>query len=241
MNMSEMIGIIETDIYIIVHGFAGGIYEIEPLYNFLKSKDLNVHSILLAGHGGTKKDLSDFSYIDWIESAVYQVKEILKQYEENNTNAKITFIGFSMGSLICAHLTDYFYAKRVIFVNTPVYYWNFNQIIKNIIGDIKRKEFSNINHYRKSIVNSPPKALINFLIILNKTKRKFSSVCIKRANPLILQCLDDDTVKSKSADFIKSEIGAAAKIIYYKHGGHLVFLSETARQIIKDICDYIGI
>jgi len=224
------------NIYIIIHGFAGGIYEVEPLYNFLRSKKLNVHSILLAGHGKTKKELSGFSYKDWIKSAVVQIKKIQRLYAQN---AGLTFIGFSMGGLICANLTDFFKAEKIIFVNTPVYYWNFAQVYKNISSDIKRRNFGNIKHYGKSIVHSPFKALINFLLILRETKHKFSSECVKRANPLIIQCLDDDTVKSKSAGFIKEEIGANAKVIYYKTGGHLVFLSNTSQQICRDIYDYI--
>ena len=229
------------NIYIIIHGFAGGLYETEPLYDFLRSKKLNVHSILLAGHGGTRRDLSNFSHDDWISSAVEQVKSIIKKYYGgiNETEIDINLIGFSMGGLICAHLTDYFNVNKIVFANTPVYYWNLKQIAGNIIADIKSKDFKNLKHYIKSTVNSPIGALLSFLRILNLTKKKFSSVCVKRANPLILQCLDDDTVQSRSADFIKSEIGASAKIIYYKTGGHLVFLCETANQACNDIYDYL--
>jgi len=229
-------------IYVIIHGFAGGLYETEPLYNFLRSKNLKVYNIVLAGHGKTRKDLSGFSYKDWIESAVVQVKNIKKQYDKgdkgdkNGKNVELNLIGFSMGGLICVNLTDYFDAAKIVFVNTPVYYWNIGQIIKNIFSDIRHKSYGNINHYRQSFTKAPFRALLNFLILLNKTKDKFSSVCVKRANPLILQCLDDDTVKSKSAGFIKNKTGAAAKVIYYKTGGHRVFYSETADNVRDKIC-----
>ncbi|MCL2772664.1 MAG: alpha/beta fold hydrolase [Oscillospiraceae bacterium] len=223
-------------IYIIIHGFAGGLYEIEPLYDFLQSENLNVHCITLAGHGKTRKDLSGFSYKDWIESAVVQVKNIKKEYSKKGENAELNLIGFSMGGLICANLTDYFDISKIVFVNTPVYYWKIGQIVKNIFSDIRQRSYSNINHYRQSFAKAPFKALINFLILLNKTKDKFSSVCVKRANPLILQCLDDDTVKSKSAGFIKNKIGANARIIYYKTGGHRVFYNETADKVRDKIC-----
>jgi len=228
---------------IIIHGFAGGIYEIKPLYDFLRSKNLNVHSILLAGHGKTRKDLSGFSHDDWINSAVEQVKNIIKKYyggkPETEIEIDINLIGFSMGGLICSHLTDYFKANKIVFANTPVYYWNLKQITGNIIADIRNKDFMNTKHYIKSTVNSPIKALFSFLRVLSLSKKKFSSVCVKRANPLILQCLDDDTVQSRSADFIKGEIGETAKIIYYKTGGHLVFLGETANQACNDIYNYL--
>lgn len=228
-------------INIIIHGFAGGIYEIKPLYDFLRSKNFNIHSILLAGHGGTRRDLAGFSYNDWINSAVDNVKKILKKYYggKGETEIDINLIGFSMGGLICTHLTDYFKINKIVFVNTPVYYWNLKQIAGNIIEDIKNKDFKNLKHYVKSTVNSPVRALFSFIRILNLTKKKFSSFCVKRANPLILQCLDDDTVQNRSADFIKSEIGGSAKMIKYKTGGHLVFLSETANQVCDDIYDYL--
>lgn len=225
-------------INIIIHGFAGGLYEIKPLYKFLRSKNLTAYMVLLAGHGGARKDLSAYSYADWIDSASEQIKKIIKSYGAK-TETEINLIGFSMGGLICANLTDFFNVKKIVFVNTPVYYWNIKQIAKNIIRDIKHKEYSHINHYIKSAANSPVKALLNFTKILRRTKRRFSSACVKRADPLILQCLDDDTVQIRSAGFIKNEIGASSKVIYYKTGGHLVFLSETSNQICSDIYDYL--
>jgi len=227
----------ESDkIYIIIHGFAGGFYEIEPLYDFLRAKDLNVRSILLAGHGGTRRDLSSAKYADWIKSAVGQVKDISAEYAGE---PEINLIGFSMGGLVCANLTDFFDSKKIVFVNTPVYFWDFKQITKNIVSDVKQKKYTHIKRYVKSTFNIPVTAMLNFTKILSKTKAKFSSACVKRANPLILQCLDDDTVKSKSAGFIKDQIGESAKLIYYETGGHLVLLSETAGQVCEDIYEYL--
>ena len=223
-------------IYIIIHGFAGGFQEIEPLYDFLSAKGLNVHSILLAGHGGTRKELKSFSYSDWINSAVKQVKNIKKKYDGET---EINLIGFSMGGLICANLTDFFDVQKIAFVNTPFYFWDLKLITKNIFSDVKHKEYTNINRYVNSTLKSPAKAMINFLRILRQTKEKFSSVCIKRANPIILQCIDDDTVQSKSAEIIKDKIGESAKIIYYETGGHLIFLSETCEQVCNDIYEYL--
>ena len=223
-------------IYILIHGFAGGFYEIEPLYNFLRGKKLNVHSIILAGHGATRRDLSRVTYSDWIESAVEQVKKIKKEYAGET---EINLVGFSMGGLICANLTDFFDVRKIVFVNTPVYYWDLKQIAKNIVSDIRQKNYVHINQYVKSTFNIPVTAMLNFTKILSRTRTKFSSVCVKRANPLILQCLDDDTVKNKSAGFIKNEIGESARVIYYESGGHLVFLSETRSQICNDIYGYL--
>jgi len=223
-------------VYIIIHGFAGGIYEIEPLYDFLRGKGLNAHSILLAGHGGTRRDLSRVSYGDWIRSAVDQVNEILKEY---GGETGINLIGFSMGGLICANLTDFFDVEKIVFVNTPYYFWDLKKIAKNIFYDVRHKTYANINRYAESTLKSSPKALINFTRILRRTKAKFSSVCVKRANPLILQCLDDDTVKSKSAEYIKNAIGESARVIYYETGGHLVFLSETRGQACNDVYEYL--
>jgi len=224
------------NIYIIIHGFAGGFYEIEPLYSYLQSKKFKVHSVILAGHGGTRRELSLFSCDDWIDSAIRQIKIIQKNYRKK---VGLNLIGFSMGGLICANLTEFFHVKKIVFINTPVYYWDIKQIAKNIIYDIKHRTFTHIDYYVKSTFKSPPNALVNFMKILQRTKNKFSSSAIKEANPLILQCLDDDTVHNRSANYIKNEIGASAKLKYYSTGGHQVFSSKTSDRICDDVYKYL--
>ena len=68
----------------IIHGFAGDTKEIEYLVNYLQKRDLDTHTVLLAGHGSTKKVLSSSSYADWIKSVSDAVEELTLSYSKIN-------------------------------------------------------------------------------------------------------------------------------------------------------------
>ena len=222
--------LLEDTAYIIIHGFAGDISEVSYLGDYLIEKGFNAYCILLKGHGTSKKDMSKFGYKEWIEQALNDIIEIKKSH--NN----ICLIGFSMGGLISINIMKRVHVSKLILINTPVYFWNIYLILKNIISDMKNNKRDNIKFYIYSSSKAPLKSLINFLIILNKTKKMFSEV---KAKTLILQCLDDDTVKEKSAKYINQCI-ACSTIKYYGMGGHQVLLSSTKDLVCEDIYNFIS-
>ena len=216
--------------YIIIHGFAGDLSEIEYLKCFLTKNGLIVYTILLKGHGTTKKDMNRYNYKQWVEHATYEVGEIKKYHKY------ICLVGFSMGGLICVNIMQTVQVMKLILINTPIYFWNLKLILKNIVSDLKNNKRDNIDFYVYSSSKAPLKSLINFLILLNKTKKIF---CEVKVNTLILQCLDDDTVKEKSAKYIKDHLGANSTIKYYIQGGHQVLLSKTRDLVCEDVLKFV--
>ncbi len=217
---------------IVVHGFAGGLYEIEYLVNQLNCSGIDTFPVILAGHGigQTKKELSEYTYKQWVSSARIQIEEIAEKYKN------FVFIGFSMGGLVCVNLVNEFNVVGFVTINTPIYFWDVKLIAGNIISGFRTKNFERIQYYIKSSKKSSIKAMINFLKILITSKKLFSNVCCKT---LILQCLDDDTVKNKSAEYISNKIGEIAVAKYYENGGHLVLLSENRNAVCQDIANFL--
>jgi len=215
--------------YIIIHGFAGSLYEVSYLRDYLIERGFNAYCILLKGHGTTKKDMSKVGYKEWIEQALNDVREIKKDHDD------ICLIGFSMGGLISVNIMQRVNVSKLILINTPVYFWNIKLIIKNIISDLKNNKRDNIKFYIYSSSKAPFKSLINFFILLNKTKKMF---CEVKAKTLILQCIDDDTVKEKSAEYINQHI-ASSTVKYYDKGGHQVLLNSTKDLVCEDVYNFI--
>lgn len=79
---------------LIIHGFGGGIFEIESLADYLKDREYIVACPKLKGHTGIGKDMKTADYKDWINSAE---AELIKLMEKTQN---IAIIGFSMGCLI---------------------------------------------------------------------------------------------------------------------------------------------
>jgi carboxylesterase len=212
---------------LIIHGFAGARSDLSALVTILEENGYKTAVPVLCGHESSNKELSQTTYIDWIESANEAIKELQMQCN------KIVIIGFSMGGLIAANIFQSHNIEAIIFINTPIYYWNVNLICRNLLCDFNlysRKYFA-------SSASKPLTALIQFVALLNKTKPLFSSI---NCPAMIFQTLDDDTVNPKSALYIYTKIKGKKNIKRLQTGGHMVFQNETGIEISNDICGFLA-
>ena len=81
----------------IIHGFAGGTYDLEDLANYLElSSFFDVYQFTLPGH---EKNLSKVKYEDWIKASEEKVEMLINRGYKN-----IYLIGHSMGGVIATYL-----------------------------------------------------------------------------------------------------------------------------------------
>ncbi|MCL2573195.1 MAG: alpha/beta fold hydrolase [Defluviitaleaceae bacterium] len=222
-----------TETNILIHGFGGHIGETQYLSDYLRTRGLATHDIALAGHGKARRELVATTHKDWIESARAEVARLLCEYE------RVNLIGFSMGGLISAHLAMEFGAQRVgkiVFINTPIYFWNPKIIARDIISRDREK----IEYYKKSIRNTTGRPTMEFLRMLSRSKRMFSDAL---PPSLVLQCMDDESVRHKSAAYIKERIGECAMLKYYDGGCHTVLMQdgELREVVCKDVYGFVSI
>lgn len=217
----------KDNIFVIVHGFAGQPLEIQYLADYLKDRGLKVYTFLIAGHGGTKKQLKSSCPEDWVDSVGHVIEELSKYSD-------ITLLGFSMGGLISARFARLPEIKRIVFINTPIIFWNMNIIIKDIINGIRRHDSEKIEYYKSSVSKVSPKSGLDFLRLLHSSKKYFKFI---KKPALIVQCKNDESVYYKSAGYIKNKIGESAVLRYYKGGCHQVF--SNVCQVRDLICNDI--
>ncbi len=91
MNDKEKIGIV------LIHGFTGSDYEMEPLEQFLHDEGYIVNNILLPGHGTTPEDHKQHTWVEWIDHAQQELDK-LKSID------KTFVVGLSMGAAITYYL-----------------------------------------------------------------------------------------------------------------------------------------
>ena len=217
---------------LVIHGFGGGIYEIESLANQLKDDGYKVACPRLKGHTGNRKHMIRATYLDWINSAETELVKLRQKTDE------VVLIGFSMGGLIAVNLACKYNVKAVVTINTPIYYWDLRRVALNIAEDVKNKRPDNIKRYLRAQKASPLISMINFYKILEVTKDKFRRIDVPF---FIAQARDDDTVKVKSVDFIYNNISSEIKkVMYYERGGHLILKSNSAQIVIKDVQNFLS-
>ena len=116
---------------LLLHGFAGTRKELEPLRTYLEECGFVVSVPVLAGHELTRKDLARSKYTEWINSAREAANDLKARCD------KLIVVGFSMGGLIAVNLFCDFDIEKLVLMNTPVYYWDFSRIIKNLLSNFK--------------------------------------------------------------------------------------------------------
>lgn len=71
-------------------------------------------------------------------------------------------------------------------------------------------------------------------------KTKASLIKIK-CPTFIAQGIDDDTVRSNSADYIFYNLSSNNKVKkFYNNSGHLILWSEAAKEVIYDISEFLN-
>lgn len=215
----------KNDGILLLHGFAGNIEEIRPLQEYLTQRGYSVVCPLLQGHGKTKKELSETTCEDWIDSAEQAYLTLSEKCR------RVFVIGFSMGGLLAVNLWNYGFSGLVT-VNMPVYYWNPRIILMNLITDFK--EYG--RKYLKASSDKSISSLLEFLKLLVKTKPMLENITCRT---MVVQALDDDTVHYKSADYILKKICADKSTFRPTRGGHMIFHSESGNEVCKRIASFI--
>lgn len=216
---------------LLIHGFGGDISEIEPLESCLNDQGITVKCSELKGHTGLRRDLSQVEYLDWITSAQDDLDELGKGC---NT---LFIIGFSMGGLIAANLACNNRVAGIAMLNSPIYCWNKRQIISNIVHDLKNQQNSYISRYLHSTVKFPIRALLQFNLLLKRTKYLLGHL---KCPLFIGQGLLDDTVSPKSAEYIRKNSGSSHKTVrYYRNSNHLICHGPDSRILFTDLMGFI--
>lgn len=217
---------------LIIHGFAGNLKEIENLNEFLLNKGFETSCPILKGHALTKKDLAKASFSDWITSAEEAFKELSLKCD------RVVLIGFSMGGLVAVNLAVKHDVFKIVTLSSPIYHWDFKRISINIIDDLKIRKTEQLRNYFTSGVNIPIGAMLNFKLLLYKTKPLLKEIFC----PIyIAQGLKDDTVKYKSANYIFKNVGSTQKNIkFYNNSPHIICKGEDCKELFFDIENFIN-
>ncbi len=215
----------------IIHGFGGGRFEIEPLKSFLNDQGYETYCPLLAGHERGRRELASAEYHQWIDSA-QEGYDILK-----SKCSKVIIIGFSMGGLIGVNLLKNNEAAGLVTLSTPVWFWDFKIIAGNIFDDIRKRRKASIKRYVRSVVRIPLTACLNFQKLLSKTKPMFKEVNVPC---LIVQGKRDDTARWQSADYIHRHVKSDKKELkYFDDAPHLICCYENSQKVFEDILAFI--
>lgn len=201
---------------LLIHGFAGGTYDMESIaWRLQRCLLLDVYEFTLPGHGYKAKKLA--TYKEWIKAADERIKTLIKfGYSD------IYVVGHSMGGVIaCAMASKYKEIKKVVLA-APA----FKYIAERENFDLKKAN-SIINDYGfeeltyRFFSKLPPTAMFEFVELVKKYQNTPKNVNVPI---LILQGTKDNVVPVTSSEYVFDSVQSKEKcLIYLTRTTHEVF------------------
>ncbi|SET79778.1 Esterase/lipase [Oceanobacillus limi] len=222
---------------LIIHGFTGGPYELEPLTVYLKEKT-NWHIVVptLPGHG-KQLALDNVTHKNWIQTAEESLKHLKEKYDE------IYVIGFSMGGMIAAYLAAKYKVDKLVLLATARKYLSLKQMGVDFGDVLKDSIQGNLNqnklylNYKRKLGAVPFKANIEFLRLVRFTRKYLKKI---KSPVLIAQGQMDSMVPYKTAYYLDKEIPSSKKeVVFFERSRHLICLGEDRDTLNRMIYQFL--
>ena len=222
---------------LLLHGFTGGAYEVNPLARFLREKtDWIVSVPVLPGHGRTLR-LKDTNADEWLAYAEEELERLWLYCDE------VYVVGFSMGGLIASYLAIHYPVSKLVLLSAAALYINTKQILTDLnlmVKDgIRRKLHENewFGHYKYKLVKTPIKATWEFRKIARATIPLLSQINVPT---FIAQGQMDGIVPPKAARFVYDRVGTYQKKLYLsKTSKHLICYASDCNDLFSEIAFFL--
>ncbi|OEH86826.1 hypothetical protein BHU72_00735 [Desulfuribacillus stibiiarsenatis] len=224
---------------LLIHGFTGSPFEIEPLAEALRQQGYIVETPVLAGHGHDE-DLQDVYWTDWIQSAEDALREMIERYET------VYLIGFSMGALISAYLSTKYPVKKLVLLSPAIYCINYKQLFCTMSEAIKKKFAgdkieglaSELKKYLQKATNTPIRSVIHFRQLAEQLTPSFAYVT---APTLIIQGHKDVIVEPSSATKAYETIQSVdKKLVFLDLSPHIVCHGEESELVNQHVIEFLA-
>ncbi|MBT2695304.1 alpha/beta fold hydrolase [Bacillus sp. ISL-55] len=222
---------------LLIHGFTGSPFEVEPLAQSLKERtDWKIVVPTLPGHGDELR-LKGIKHDEWLNHAENELKALLKECDT------VYVVGFSMGGLIASYLASNYRVDKLVLLSAAAYYVNPKQLasdIKEMMRDTLKgnlKENELFRRYTRKIKETPMTATLQFRRLVSKIKPILNDV---KVPTLIAQGESDGIVPPKSAHYLYENIGAEEKrLIFYKNSKHLICHCDEKEHLFDEVYDFL--
>ena len=217
---------------LIIHGFAGGVYDSESLqYQLTPNFELDVYTFTLPGHESNL--VTKISHKDWIKSAEEHIEILIKKGYRS-----IYVVGYSMGGVLATYLVNkYKEIKKLVLVSPAFQYLDADAKLSNKIDSLVKTGSSIVKTYKaKEILSRMLKVSIPMVIEFTKLVEASQNEPKKIKMPtLIIQGMSDDIVPFTSAQYVYDNIKGKKNVIFLRDINHDVFNSTKKDSVNKEI------
>lgn len=223
---------------LVIHGYTGGPYELEPLVDYLRAQtNWQISVPTLPGHG-RNLELTEPCYKQWIQKAEDTLKMLQKKYDT------IYVIGFSMGGMIASYLAGTFKVDKLVLLATAGKFIAFRQLSREVgklvIDGLTGKAHENYIYawYKRKSRKVPLKAYIEFIKLVKYTRTYLNKI---DAPVLIAQGRRDEVVPYQTMHYLDKEIASDLKeIVLFERSNHRICLGEDKDTINDMVYNFLN-
>jgi len=212
----------ESRACLLLHGFTGGPYEVQPLADHLEARGWSCAVPTLPGHDGPLRDLYRTRFEEWVLGAAAAAGELARKH------GSFDLVGFSMGGLIAAYLANRFPVRRLALLNAAVHYVSPKRFVRNALNRLRAGEVRELRTKR----DTPLGAVIEFTKLVRLLKPEFAKLTTPT---FIAQGEQDEVVHPRSAMFIASRVKGEKTLIVYPHSRHMICFEPDAPYVFRHI------
>ncbi|KIL52192.1 carboxylesterase [Jeotgalibacillus soli] len=223
---------------LLIHGFTGGAYEVNPLARYLReTTDWIVSVPTLPGHG-RNLHLEDAHAREWLAFAEEELERLWRYCDI------VYVVGFSMGGLIATHLAIHYPVSKLVLLSTAALYINTGQIFRDLhvmVKDATRRRLHEnewFGHYKYKLLHTPIRATWEFRKIVLTTRPLLSQINVPT---FIGQGLMDGIVPPKAARYVYDRIGTYQKKLYLSQTSkHLICYASDCNDLFGEIAFFLN-
>jgi carboxylesterase len=229
--------------FLLIHGFTGTHYEMEPLAKHLRKSEFHVENIVLPGHETTVQDLADKKWKELTDYAQQHLDTLKKNHE------RVYVVGLSMGGAITLYLgANNSDLAGIIPLAAPVFspdwrmvflaYIPFLHLLYPVHGN-EEKGWEDMEELKshQSYGSYPIKFIGQLYQLIRTSRKKLKEITVPT---LIVYSKNDPSIPLKHAkkiyDDIKSE---RKKIVQIMKGGHVIPKDAGRHQLFEEIDSWI--
>lgn len=225
---------------LLLHGFSGGPYEVEPLTNYIKEhKDWIVVTPTYIGHGNLDElSLKGYKAEHWLMDAEIAYRNLSKKVDD------VVIIGFSMGGLIALYLAKRYKVKKLVLLSAAAKYIAPRQLLQDfkivaqdaMKGYLKNNELFKL--YESKIRNVPLSAVVQFMKIARMMEPYLHTIDVPT---FIVQGQCDGIVPWKTAQYLYNTLPTKEKYLYLSPNGkhHICYSKDTDKWFPK-VMDFLS-
>jgi carboxylesterase len=238
-----------TKAVLMLHGYGGGVYEMQLLGEFLNQLGLTVHGIAYPGHDRPEPKMPTTTWQQWYGHVLASYQHLRQAYSQ------ISVVGFSTGCPLALYLASqnpvdklallapYLLIRRQWYFLMPVE--NYVNALGWLIQDVPRmrlpifdpimqREAMNVVFYRTFNIPGVKSAME----LIELVKPKLPAI----QNPtLIIQSPKDTVVDPSGAEYLYTHLGTTQKqIIRLVTSDHVISLDYEKEQVFKAVGDFLS-